>query len=72
MPDLKALEQLVGLLGGEEELVGGEEGDGVHEEGDPEVLGRQLGPEQRVEQHGGAAVVPLLHHPAPCTLHSSN
>jgi hypothetical protein len=60
---LKTLEQLVGLLGGEEELVSGEKGDGVHEQGDPEVFGRQLGPEQGVEQGSSAAVVPLIHHP---------
>jgi hypothetical protein len=35
----------------------------VHEQGDQEVFGRQLGPEQGVEQGGGAAVVPLIHHP---------
>jgi hypothetical protein len=35
----------------------------VHEQGDPEVFGRQLGPEQRVEQGRRAAVVPFIHHP---------
>ncbi len=35
----------------------------VHEQGDPEVFGRQLGPEQGVEQGGSTAVVPLIHHP---------
>jgi hypothetical protein len=35
----------------------------VHEQGDPEVFGCQLGPEQRVEQGGSTAVVPLIHHP---------
>jgi hypothetical protein len=35
----------------------------IHEQGDPEVFGRQLGPEQGVEQGSSAAVVPLIHHP---------
>jgi hypothetical protein len=35
----------------------------VHEQGDPEVFGRQLGPEQGVEQGGSATAVPLIHHP---------
>jgi hypothetical protein len=35
----------------------------VHEQGDPKVFGRQLGPEQGVEQGGSATVVPLIHHP---------
>jgi hypothetical protein len=60
---LKTLEELVGLLRGEEQLVSGEKRDGVHEQGDPEVFGRQLGPEQGVEQGCGAAVVPFIHHP---------
>ena len=61
---LQALEELVGLLWGEEELVGGEEGDGVNQQRHPEVFGRQLGPEQRVEQARRAAIVPLIHHPS--------
>jgi hypothetical protein len=36
---------------------------GAHKQGDPEVFGRQLGPEQGVEQGRRAAVVPLIHHP---------
>jgi hypothetical protein len=60
---LKALEQLVGLLRGEEQLVSGEKGDGVHEQSDPEVFGRQLGPEQGVEQGRSATVVSFIHHP---------
>ncbi len=59
---LKTLEELVGLLRGEKQLVSGEKGDGVHEQGDPEVFGRQLGPEQGVEQGCRAAVVPFIHH----------
>jgi hypothetical protein len=35
----------------------------VHEQGDPEVFGRQLGPEQGVELGRSAAVVPFIHHP---------
>ncbi len=34
----------------------------IHEQGDPEVFGRQLGPEQGVEKGRRAAVVPLIHH----------
>jgi hypothetical protein len=60
---LKTLEELVGLLRSEEQLVSGEKGDGVHEQGDPEVFGRQLRPEQGVEQGGSAAVVPFIDHP---------
>ncbi len=40
----------------------------VHEQGDPEVFGRQLGPEQGVEQGRCAAVVPLIHHPTDIAL----
>jgi hypothetical protein len=35
----------------------------IHEQGDPEVFGRQLGPEQLVEQGCRIAVVPFIHHP---------
>ncbi len=35
----------------------------VHEQGDPEVFGHQLGPEQGVELGRRAAVVPFIHHP---------
>ncbi len=40
----------------------------VHEQGDPEVFGRQLGPQQGVEQGGSAAVDSLIHHPAAIAL----
>ncbi len=60
---MKTLKELVGLLGGEEQVVSGEKGDGVHEQGDPKIFGRQLGPEQGVEQGCGATVVSLVHHP---------
>jgi hypothetical protein len=35
----------------------------MSEQGDPEVFGRQLGPEQGVQQGRSAAVVPFIHHP---------